>query len=93
MFGGNMGNFIGGSAYSMATQIAEGYLLLNHTHLKKLDKGELATLQHEINKVLTEARGSQPPLDDVQAQQQRNRKISRLTGALTMVQHRMTEKR
>jgi hypothetical protein len=88
-----MSNFIGGSAYAMATQIAEGYLLLNHTHLKKLAKGDLATLQHEINKVLTEARGNQPPLEDVQAQQHRNRKISRLTGALTMVQHRMTEKR
>lgn len=88
-----MANFIGGSAYGMASQIAEGYLLLNHTHLKKLDKGELASLVFEINKVLTEARGNQPPLDDVQAQQQRNRKISRLTGALTMVQHRMTEKR
>jgi hypothetical protein len=87
-----MANYIGGSAYSMATQVAEGYLLLNHTHLKKLDKGELATLQFELNKVLTEARGSQPPLEDVQAQQQRNRKISRLTGALSMVHHKMTVK-
>jgi hypothetical protein len=34
-----MSNFIGGSAYAMATQIAEGYLLLNHTHLKKLARG------------------------------------------------------
>lgn len=88
-----MSNFIGGSAYAMATQIAEGYLLLNHTHLKKLSKSDLGTLQHEINKVLMDARGNQPPLEDVQAQQQRNRKISRLTGALTMVQHRLTEKR
>ncbi len=87
-----MGSFIGGSAYAMASQIAEGYLLLNHTHLKKLNKGELATLQFEIGRVLTEARGSQPPLDDVKAQQLRNRKISRLTGATTMVQHRMTLK-
>jgi hypothetical protein len=87
-----MANYIGGSAYSMATQVSEGYLLLNHTHLKKLDKGELATLQFELNKVLTEARGSQPPLEDVQAQQLRNRKISRLTGALSMVHHRMTQK-
>jgi hypothetical protein len=87
-----MSSFIGGSAYAMANQIAEGYLLLNHTHLKKLGKGELSTLQHEINKTLTEARGSQPPLTDTAAQQQRNRKISRLTSALTMVQHRMTEK-
>jgi len=85
-----MSGFIGGSAYAMASQIAEGYLLLNHTHLKKLNKGELASLTHEIGRVLTDARGNQPPLDDVQAQQQRNRRISRLTGALTMVQHRMT---
>lgn len=87
-----MSSFIGGSAYAMANQIAEGYLLLNHTHLKKLPKGDLAALQHEVNKVLTEARGNQPPLDDVQAQQQRNRRISRLTAATTMIQHRMTAK-
>ena len=87
-----MSGFVGGSAFGMATQIAEGYLLLNHTHLKKLSKGDLTTLQHEINRVLTEARGSQPPLDDVQAQQKRNRKISRLTGALTMIQHRLMMK-
>jgi hypothetical protein len=87
-----MSSFIGGSAYAMASQIAEGYLLLNHTHLKKLNKGDLGTLQHEINKALMDARGNQPPLDDVAAQQQRNRKISRLTSALTMVQHRMTMK-
>lgn len=88
-----MSNFIGGSAYAMASQIAEGYLLLNHTHLKKLSKADLATLQHETNRLLTEIRGNQPPLEDVQAQQQRNRKISRLTGALTMVQHRLTERK
>lgn len=87
-----MSNFIGGSAYSMATQVAEGYLLMNHTHLKKLSKGELAVLQQELNKVLTEARGNQPPLEDVQAQQHRNRKISRLTSALQMVQQKLTEK-
>jgi hypothetical protein len=87
-----MSGFVGGSAFGMATQIAEGYLLMNHTHLKKMTKGDLISLQHEINRALTEARGSQPPLDDVQAQQKRNRKISRLTGALTMIQHRMTLK-
>ncbi|HEY7820116.1 MAG TPA: hypothetical protein VIG29_17975 [Vicinamibacteria bacterium] len=88
-----MANFIGGSAYAMATQIAEGYLLLNHTHLKKLTKGDLGTLQHEVNKVLMEARGNQPPLDDVQAQQHRNRRISRLTTAVTMIQHQLTQKK
>jgi hypothetical protein len=87
-----MANFIGGSAYSMASQVAEGYLLLNHTHLKKLGKGDLAVLQQELNKVLTEARGNQPPLEDIQAQQHRNRKISRLTSALQMVQQKLTEK-
>jgi len=50
-----MSSFIGGSAFGMASQIAEGYLLLNHTHLKKLNKGELASLQHEIGRVLTAA--------------------------------------
>lgn len=87
-----MSNFIGGSAYGMANQIAEGYLLLNPLNLKKLSRGELNQLQFELQKVMTEVRGSQPPLEDVQAQQVRNRKISRLNSALTVINQQLLSK-
>lgn len=85
-----MANFIGGSAFSMANQISEGYLLLNATNLKKLSRGELNQLLFEIQRLMTEVRGNQPPLEDVQAQQQRNRKISRLNSAVLIINTRLT---
>lgn len=85
-----MSNFMGGSAYAMANQITEGYILLNPLNLKKLSRGELNQLQFEIQKILTDIRGNQPSLDDVQAQQARNRKIGRLNTALLVIGNQLT---
>ena len=38
-----------------------------------------------MDRALREMRGDQPPLDDLPALQQRNRKIQRLNGAFTML--------
>ncbi len=59
----------------MANQIAEGYQLVNAMSLKRLNRTELGQLKFELQKVLQELRGSQPPVDDTQAVQARNRKI------------------
>lgn len=80
-----MGNFPGGSAYAMAKDIAEGYLLVTERTYQRLAPGELDQLGFEIDRALRDVRGTQPPLDDQAALQLRNRKISRLTGALTML--------
>lgn len=81
-----MGNFIGGSAYAMSRDVAEGLILLNANSLKKFTPAELKQLQFELDKVQKEARADQPALDDTQAIQRRGRKLSRITTALQIIQ-------
>ncbi|MEE9180077.1 MAG: hypothetical protein V3U22_04210 [Vicinamibacteria bacterium] len=88
-----MGNFAGGSAYTMANQIAEGYQLVNAVSLKRLNRTELGQLKFELQKILQELRGSQPPLEDTQAVQTRNRKIGRVNNAMQVLQHSLGGKK
>jgi hypothetical protein len=81
-----MGNFLGGSAYAMSRDIAEGFVLLNANLLKKFSAAELAQLRHQLEKVQKEVRSEQPPLDDIQAIQKRGRKISRIASALLVLE-------
>ena len=77
----------------MANQIAEGYQSVNAMSLKRLNKGELGQLKFELQKVLQELRGSQPPVDDTQAVQAKNRKIGRINSAMQVLQHSLTGKK
>lgn len=88
-----MGTFMGGSAWAMAAQIGDGYILVSDRTWTRLDRADLEKLAFELDKLLRETRGDQPPLDDIQALQQRNRKVSRLTGALSMLRAYQTRKR
>jgi hypothetical protein len=80
-----MGNFMGGSAWAMAGQISEGFILVSERTYKRLDRAELEKLGFEMDKLLRGIRSEQVPLDDIPAIQQKNRKISRLTGALSQL--------
>jgi hypothetical protein len=80
-----MANFMGGSAYAMSKDIAEGYVLLNANLLKKFTTAELAQLRQQLEKVQKEVRSEQPAQDDVQAIQKRGRKISRISSALLVL--------
>ncbi len=84
-----MGNFSGGSAYGMAGQICEGYVVVNPVNLKRMSRAELGQLQFELQKVLKELRGEQPDLNDTQTLQIRNRKLSRVRQALLVIEHRL----
>lgn len=84
-----MSNFLGGSAFAMASQIAGGYLLVTPTVIRRLNRQELNQLQFELQKILTDERGNQPSQTDTQALQARNRKISRISGALQVIQARL----
>jgi hypothetical protein len=77
---------MGGSAYAMSRDIAEGLILLNANSLKKFTPGELKQLQFELDKVQKEARADQPPIDDTQAIQRRGRKLGRIATALQIIQ-------
>lgn len=80
-----MGNFPGGSAWAMAKDIAESVLLPTERTFARLQPGELDQLAFELERALRDTRGIQPPLDDIPALQQRNRRITRLNQALAML--------
>jgi hypothetical protein len=77
--------FPGGSAYAMARDVAEGYLLVTERTFKTLTRSDLDQLSFEIDRHLRELRGDQPSLDDLPAIQQRQRKMQRLNSALQML--------
>ena len=87
-----MANWMGGSCPAMAGQIAGGFMLLSSAHLKGFLPAELQTLKFEVEKLLRNVRAEVPPQDDALAQQARNHKMSRLTSALQVLQHRMTSR-
>jgi hypothetical protein len=85
--------FPGGSAYAMARDVAEGYLLVTERVVKGLSRPELDQVTFEIDRHLRELRGDQPPLDDIPALQLRQRRMQRLNSALTVVRSfRMKQK-
>jgi len=77
--------FLGGSAWAMAKDIAEGHVLVTERVVRRLSRGELDQLTHEVDRKLRELRSESPDLDDTQALQHRNRRILRLRNALSIV--------
>lgn len=80
-----MSHFTGGSASAMARQISEGFTLVNAVLLKRFTGSELDQLQFEIERKLRDLRGEQVDLTDTLAIQGKNRRISRLDGALRVL--------
>jgi len=88
-----MANYVGGSAFSMANQIAEGFLLLNVHHLKRLSINDIMELKKELDKIMRETRGNQPPLDQIDLLQKRNRKIAKINQANMIINHNIESKK
>jgi len=85
--------FPGGSAYAMARDVAEGYLLVTERMFKTMTRSELDQVTFEIDRHLRELRGEQPPLDDTPALQQRQRRMQRLNSALAVVRGYRTKQK
>jgi hypothetical protein len=85
-----MANFLGGSAPAMANQVAEGYILINANTLRGYSPGDLTLLRIELEKLQRDARAVVPAQDDAAANQARNRRINRITSAITVVNARQT---
>ncbi len=77
--------FSGGSAYSMARDIAEGYSTVNERTFKNFLRSDLDQLTFELDRHLRELRGEIPAQDDTPALQQRNRRIQRLNTAIVVL--------
>src|SRR6185369_5194382 len=56
-----MSVFLGGSAYTMVRDIAEGYVIASELTFKKFQPGDFQTFGFELDKLLREIRGNVPP--------------------------------
>ena len=54
--------------------------------LRKYEPHELSSLQAELEKASRELRGTVVPADDVDGNQKKNRKLLRISGAITVIQ-------
>jgi hypothetical protein len=78
-------SFQSGSAYAMARDVAEGFVLVTERTFRALSRGELDQLSFELDRHLRELRGNQPATSDIAAVQQRNRRIQRLNSAMVVL--------
>lgn len=85
-----MANWMGGSAPAMASQVAEGFILLSAANLRGFLPSDLTLFRLELEKVLRTTRAEVPPADDALANAARNRKIGRLSSALQVVQNQLS---
>lgn len=82
-----MANFPGGSAWAMVRDIGNGHQLVTERTFLSLNAGQLNKIAFELDRHLREVRSDQPPLEDVKAQRERHRKISRINSALTILKN------
>ena len=80
-----MSKFMGGSAFSMARDIGEGYVLVNDRSFRNMSNGDMNQLAQEIDRHMRELRGEPSAGEETAATQARQRKILRLRGALTIL--------
>lgn len=88
-----MAGFLGGSAYAMATGIAEGFHLVNERTFRGMTRGDLDVFGQELDRHLREVRAEQPPLEDIVAVQHRARRIQRLNTAIMIMRAYRTKAR
>lgn len=88
-----MAQFLGGSAYAMANQIADGYVTLTPTVLRRFNRGELTQIQFELQKILTTLRSNQPVGDDTTALQAYHHKVGRIRSAHLVLQNQLSMKK
>jgi hypothetical protein len=80
-----MSNYMGGSAYAMARDIAEGFIQVSERTYKKMTDAEMRKLSHELDRHMRELRGEAVSPEETPVLQARQRKIIRLRNALTVM--------
>lgn len=79
-----MSVFIGGSAYNMVRDVAEGYILVSERTFKGYARKDLMEFVMESERLLREVRSAQVPLTETILAQKRQRRMQRLVQAMTM---------
>ena len=88
-----MGTFQGGSAPAMASQVCDGYSLLSQVSLKRLSLEQMTKLEFEIEKRLRATRSDTVDLNDQPALLARNRRLSRIEGAVRVLRQTIQMRR
>ncbi|HLN93136.1 MAG TPA: hypothetical protein VK389_04685 [Thermoanaerobaculia bacterium] len=79
-----MSVFIGGSAYTMVRDIADGFIIPTELTFKKFGPGDLVVFSQEADKFLREVRASTPATNDVEETRKRQRRLQRLQQAMSL---------
>jgi len=77
----------------MARQVCDGFTLLSPVLLKRLSLDQMTKLEFELDKRIRETRGEPMDLEDQPALQARNRRLSRIEGAMRVLRHSMQQRR
>ena len=80
-----MSVFLGGSAYNMVRDMAEGYIIVTERTFKTYKPQELSEFQLEAEKLLRETRSNQPATSDIEGTQKRQRRLQRIQQSITLV--------
>ena len=80
-----MSGFLGGSAYNMAHEIAEGFIQVTDRTYRSMQSADLQRLAHEIDRHMRELRGEPSASDDAAQLQARQRKLLRLRSAMSIL--------
>jgi hypothetical protein len=89
----DMSGFMGGSAYSMARDISEGFVNVTDRTYRSVPDAQVLQLRHEIERLLRELRGSVIAGEEQPAVQARQRRIQRLNSALMVMRGYLARKR
>lgn len=79
-----MATFLGGSAYNMVRELADGFVIVTERTFKLYKPQELTDFQMEAERFLREVRAAQAPTGDVDATQKRQRRMQRIQQAITI---------
>lgn len=88
-----MSAFLGGSAYNMVRDVAEGYIIPTELTFKKFRPDDFTIFQFEADKLLREFRGTVVPAGDIEGTQKRQRRMQRLQQAMTIANSTRARKR
>lgn len=79
-----MSGFLGGSAYAMVRDVAEGYIIATELTFKKFRPDEFTSFLFEADKLMREFRGTVVPVGDIEGTKKRQRRMQRLQQAMTI---------
>jgi hypothetical protein len=77
---------IAGNPKKLAYDVAQGYQQFTQATLRAYPLEDLKVLLFNLNIVLREVRGTQVPLEDIEALKDKNMKIRRLNQAINTIQ-------